>query len=69
MDHPDRQIFLTTQNNYMLDAFAPEEVWILRENAWAQAGATSLSEKRLVVNMCQEGIGLGTQWYNGYFEE
>lgn len=69
MDHPDRQIFLTTQNNYMLDAFAPEEVWILRENAWAQAGASSLAQNRLVVNMCQEGIGLGTQWYNGYFEE
>lgn len=63
------QIILSTQNPYFLDNFKPDEVWSLREGDDGHPEAVCAASDDLIVNMYEEGVGLGTVWYNGHMDD
>ena len=63
------QVFITTHQPYFVDAFAPEEVWILKKEDDGFATIRRASENQMVKNMVEEGLPLGGLWYSDYLDE
>lgn len=71
--NPDSQVFISTHNANMLDAFAPSEVWSFdrrfdRDNQ-PQISARYIGDDQVVKAMYREGVGLGSLWYSGYLDQ
>ncbi|HHU53786.1 MAG TPA: AAA family ATPase [Clostridiaceae bacterium] len=70
--NPESQIFISTHSANMLDAFAPEEVWSFDRTVDAdnqpQITAKHIANNPVIKAMYEEGVGLGSLWYSGYFE-
>ncbi|MGI6580532.1 MAG: AAA family ATPase [Saccharofermentanales bacterium] len=70
--NPKSQIFISTHSANMLDAFAPAEVWsfdrIIDDNKQPQITAKYIGNNPVIKAMYEEGVGLGSLWYSGYFE-
>jgi predicted ATPase len=63
------QIFITTHQPYFVDAFKPEEVWILKKNPDGFSTIKRASDDEVVRNMVDEGLPLGGLWYSDYLDE
>ena len=63
------QVFITTHQPYFVDAFAPDEVWILRKGEDGFTTIQRASENQMVKNMVEEGLPLGGLWYSDYLDE
>jgi len=63
------QFLLTTHQPYFIDAFLPEEVWILEKGSDGFVKIHRASDDPLVVNLVKEGIPLGSLWYSDYFDK
>ncbi len=62
------QVFVTTHQPYLVDALAPEEIWILRKESDGFSTVKRASENKIVEAMVNEGIPLGGLWYSEYFD-
>lgn len=62
------QIFITTHQPYLVDALAPEEVWILEKGADGFATVKRASQNATVNSMVEEGLPLGGLWYSDYLD-
>ena len=63
------QVFITTHQPYFVDAFEPEEVWVLKKGEDGFTTIRRASENLLVKNMVEEGLPLGGLWYSDYLDE
>ena len=63
------QIFVTTHQPYLIDALAPEEVWILEKGADGFASISRASDDATVKAMADEGMPLGGLWYSDYLDK
>ena len=62
------QVFITTHQPYLVDAFDPKEVWILEKGQDGFSTIRRASDDRLVQNMVAEGLPLGGLWYSDYLD-
>lgn len=62
------QIFITTHQPYFVDAFSPEEVWILEKGQDGFSTIKRASDDTTVQNMVNEGLPLGGLWYSDYLD-
>jgi predicted ATPase len=62
------QVFITTHQPYFVDAFEPEEVWILEKGADGLATVRRASDDQIVTNMVGQGLPLGGLWYSDYLD-
>ncbi len=62
------QVFITTHQPYFVDAFEPEEVWILEKEKDGFSAIRRASDDDLVRNMVAEGLPLGGLWYSDYLD-
>ncbi len=63
------QIFVTTHQPYFVDALSPKEVWILEKEADGFSRIRRVSDLKLVQNLVDEGLPLGSLWYSDYLEK
>ena len=62
------QIFVTTHHPYLVDALAPEEVWVLEKGADGFATISRASDDPTVKALADEGLPLGSLWYSDYLD-
>ncbi len=62
------QVFVTTHQPYLVDALAPEEVWILEKRSDGFSTVRRASDDPIVRNMVAEGLPLGGLWYSDYLD-
>lgn len=62
------QVFITTHQPYLVDALAPDEVWILRKGRDGFSSISRASEIPIVQLMVDEGLPLGGLWYSDYLD-
>ena len=62
------QIFITTHQPYFVDAFDPQEVWILEKGLDGFSTIHRASDDAVVLNMVAEGLPLGGLWYSDYLD-
>jgi len=62
------QVFITTHQPYFIDAFEPDEVWILEKEEDGFSSIRRASDDDLVKNMVAEGLPLGGLWYSDYLD-
>lgn len=62
------QIFVTTHHPYLVDALAPEEVWVLEKGEDGFATISRVSDDPIVKAMADEGLPLGSLWYSDYLD-
>ena len=62
------QVFVTTHQPYLVDALAPEEVWVLEKGEDGFSTIRRASEDPIVRNMVEEGLPLGGLWYSDYLD-
>lgn len=63
------QFFITTHQPYLVDALAPDEVWILEKASDGFAQVRRASDDEIVREMVREGTPLGALWYSEYLDE
>jgi predicted ATPase len=63
------QVFITTHQPYFVDAFKPEEVWILEKGKDGFSAISRASDDPIVKNLVDEGLPLGGLWYSDYLDE
>ncbi len=62
------QVFVTTHQPYFVDAFEPDEVWILEKGSDGFSTIRRASDDPIVNNMVAEGLHLGGLWYSDYLD-
>lgn len=62
------QVFITTHQPYFVDAFEPDEVWILEKGKDGFSAIRRASDDAIVKNMVAEGLPLGGLWYSDYLD-
>jgi len=62
------QIFITTHQPYLVDAFSPEEVWVMQKGDDGFSTVKRASDDETVKNMVKEGLPLGGLWYSDYLD-
>jgi len=62
------QVFITTHQPYFVDAFKPEEVWVLEKGNDGFATIKRASEDHIIKNLVSEGLPLGGLWYSDYLD-
>jgi predicted ATPase len=62
------QVFITTHQPYFVDAFEPEEVWILEKGNDGFATIKRASEDPIIKSLVSEGLPLGGLWYSDYLD-
>jgi len=63
------QIFVTTHHPYLVDALAPEEVWVLEKGEDGFATISRASDDPIVKAMADEGLPLGGLWYSDFLDQ
>lgn len=75
--NPGCQIIYTTHNPYILESMRPDEVWVFerREVTSETSGNVLFAKARcvgqdpLVTAMYKQGVGMGSMWYSGHFDQ
>jgi predicted ATPase len=62
------QLFITTHQPYLVDALAPEEVWILDKDQTGFSTLRRAAEIEIVQHLVKEGLPLGGLWYSDYLD-
>jgi predicted ATPase len=62
------QVFVTTHQPYFVDAFKPEEVWVIEKGKDGFATIKRASEDPVIRNLVSEGLPLGGLWYSDYLD-
>ena len=62
------QVFVTTHQPYFVDAFKPEEVWVIEKGKDGFATIKRASEDPVIRNLVSEGLPLGGLWYSYYLD-
>lgn len=62
------QVFVTTHQPYFVDAFSPEEVWVLEKGSDGFSQIRRASSDPIVQGMVEEGLPLGSLWYSDYLD-
>ncbi|OGR09993.1 MAG: ATPase [Deltaproteobacteria bacterium RIFOXYB12_FULL_58_9] len=65
---PAPQIFLTTHQPYLVNALAPDEVWILEKGADGFSTVRRAADDATVRELVAEGLPLGNLWYSDYLD-
>ena len=63
-----RQLFVATHSPALLNAFEPEQVWVLHRGADGYTQATRTADLPDVVAMVEEGSKLGYLWSHNFFD-
>lgn len=61
------QVLITTHAPSLIDALAPNEVWILDKDAHGFAKARWAADIPTVQAMYDEGLPMGSLWYSNHF--
>ncbi len=70
--HPFSQIIFSTHNPYILEAMAPDEVWIFKRAESEDADSVDIrcaGADPIVSEMYRQGVGMGAIWYSGHFDD
>ena len=62
------QVFITTHQPYLVDALAPDEVWVLEKGPDGCSVIRRAGDDAIVKNMVAEGLPLGGLWYSDYLD-
>lgn len=62
------QVFVTTHQPYFVDAFAPDEVWVLEKGEDGFSHIRRASSDPVIMGMVGEGLPLGGLWYSDYLD-
>ena len=62
------QVFITTHQPYLVDALAPDEVWVLEKGPDGYSAIRRAGDNAIVKNMVAEGLPLGGLWYSDYLD-
>ncbi len=62
----DSQVFITTHQPFLLNAFNTDEVWILEKQPDGFARISRASNNELARQMADAGLPLGELWYSDY---
>lgn len=62
------QIFVTTHQPYLVDALAPDEVWVMEKGTDGLSSVRRASSDPIIKGMVEEGIPLGSLWYSDYLD-
>ena len=62
------QVFITTHQPYLVDALAPDEVWVLEKGLDGCSVIRRADDDAIVKNMVDEGLPLGGLWYSDYLD-
>ncbi|HBT76681.1 MAG TPA: ATPase [Planctomycetaceae bacterium] len=62
------QFFITTHQPYLVDALAPEEVWILERGTDGFAQIRRACDDPIVRGMVEQGMPLGALWFSEYLD-
>ncbi len=65
----ESQLFITTHQPYFVDAFQPEEVWVLKKGTDGFSTILRASDIPAVKELVSEGLPLGGLWYSDYLDE
>jgi predicted ATPase len=63
------QIFITTHQPYLVDELEPDEVWVLEKGDDGFSTIHRAGDNRLVANLVEEGLPLGSLWYSDYLDK
>ena len=75
--NPGCQIIYTTHNPYILESMRPDEVWVFERREATEgipgnvmfAKARCVGQDPLVTAMYKQGVGMGSMWYSGHFDQ
>lgn len=62
------QVFITTHQPYFVDAFEPNEVWVLEKGKDGFSNIKRASDDPVVKNLVAEGLPLGGLWFSDYLD-
>ncbi len=65
--HAGPQVLLTTHSPHLVDALAPEQVWILEKNADGHSQLIQAATIPGIKEMYAEGLPMGSLWYSNHF--
>lgn len=65
----ESQLFITTHQPYFVDAFQPDEVWVLKKGKDGFSTILRASDIPAVKELVSEGLPLGGLWYSDYLDE
>lgn len=63
------QFLITTHSPYFVDAFMPEQVWLMEKDAYGHTQIKQTADMPAIKELVAEGIPLGSLWYSEHFEE
>lgn len=63
-----KQLFITTHSPFFVNALAPDDVWVLQNEADGFSMMKRASDFEMVKEMVNEGVLLGDLWYSSYFD-
>ncbi|NLW89776.1 MAG: AAA family ATPase [Clostridiaceae bacterium] len=70
--NPYSQIIFSTHNPYILEAMAPNEVWIFKRSDEEEPDSVDIrcaGADPVVSEMYEQGVGMGAMWYSGHFDD
>ena len=65
------QIIFSTHNPYIIESLSPKEIWIFERSFEKDNGDVKIrcaGEDPLVMEMCNQGVGMGAIWYGGHLD-
>lgn len=63
------QVILATHSPYLVNAFTPEQVFLMGKNAEGEATITRTADIPTIQALYDEGIPIGNLWYSNHFGE
>ncbi|MEO5369608.1 MAG: AAA family ATPase [Magnetococcus sp. DMHC-1] len=63
------QVFIATHQPFLIDAFDPNETWILEKDTDGFSKIIRVSDIRFIDSFVEEGIPLGSLWCSNYFDD
>ncbi len=66
------QIVFSTHNPYIVETMSPKEIWVFTRSFARTEGDVSIrcaAEDKLVMELFNQGVGMGAIWYGGHLDE
>lgn len=70
LEHRYSQIIFSTHNPYIIESMPPKEIWIFKRDLDSdEVSIRCAGSDKLVVELFNEGVGMGAIWYGGHLDE
>ena len=70
--HRYSQIIFSTHNPYIVETMSPKEIWVFTRTFDKDDGDVNINcaaEDKLVMELFNQGVGMGAIWYGGHLDE